>query len=77
MLFDAPRFRPGVDRYVVAELGDEMSPDLSFAVQIVGRRLDEQNVAGIIEMAPCFATLLISYDPELSKHLAFSTGVRY
>ena len=65
MIYDRPRFRPGGDRYVVAELGDEMSLDLSFTVQIVGRRLDEQDVGGIIETAPCFATLLISYDPDV------------
>lgn len=75
MIYDAPRFRPGGDRYVVAELGDEMSLDLSFTVQMVGRRMDEQRVSGVIETAPCFATLLVSYDPDLIGYESVCTLV--
>ena len=38
MIYDAPRFFPGGDRYIEVELGDEMSFELNFLVHTPVRR---------------------------------------
>ena len=65
MIYEQPKYSPGGDRYMLIEFGDEMNLDLNFMGQGLAVALEENPVAGVIETAPCFATMLIHYDPEL------------
>ena len=64
MIYQEPRFLPGGDRYVLLELGDEMNLELNFAAQGLANAIEEANTSGVIETAPCFASLLVHYDPD-------------
>lgn len=64
MLYEKPRYLPGGDRYLLVELGDEMSLELNFLAQGLARAIDENGMKGVVETAPCFATLLVHYDPD-------------
>ncbi len=64
MIYEVPSFRPAGDRYVLIELGDEMNLALNFKAQGLASALRVAGTAGVIETAPCFASLLVHYDPE-------------
>lgn len=65
MIYDEPRFLPAGDRYVLVEFGNEMQLDLNFLAQGLATVLADDRIKGLIESAPCFASLLIHYEPEL------------
>ncbi len=65
MIYDEPRITPGGDRYALVEFGDEMNLELNFMGQALGSMIAEQKTKGIIETAPCFASTLIHYDPDV------------
>ena len=64
MIYEEPRFRPAGDRYVLVELGNEMNLELNFKAQGLATAVKADGIRGVIETAPCFASLLIHYDPE-------------
>ena len=63
-MYEEPRYLPGGDRYLLVELGNEMTLELNFLAQGRARAIDESCMTGVIETAPCFATLLVHYDPD-------------
>ena len=65
MIYETPTFSPGGDRYMLIEFGDEMNLDLNFMGQGLATALDGGTIPGVIETAPCFATTLIHYEPEI------------
>ncbi|MCZ6893749.1 MAG: allophanate hydrolase subunit 1 [Gammaproteobacteria bacterium] len=65
MIYETPTFSPGGDRYMLIEFGDEMNLDLNFMGQGLAAALDGGTIPGVIETAPCFATTLIHYEPEI------------
>lgn len=64
MIYDRPKLRPGGDRYLLIEFGDEMNLELNFMAQGLATALAEQRMKGVIETAPCFASMLIHYEPD-------------
>jgi KipI family sensor histidine kinase inhibitor len=64
MIYEEPRFLPGGDRYMLIEFGNEMNLELNFMGQGLASAIEEQKTKGIIETAPCFASMLIHYEPE-------------
>jgi KipI family sensor histidine kinase inhibitor len=50
---------------VLIEFGDEMNLELNFMAQGLARAIAEQKTKGVVETAPCFASLLVHYDPDL------------
>lgn len=68
MIYDNPQFSPGGDRYVLAVFGDEMNLELNFVAQGLAKALAEARIAGVIESAPCFASLLVHYEPDLISY---------
>jgi len=64
MIYEEPRFLPGGDRYMLIEFGNEMNLELNFTGQGLATAIEEQKTKGIIETAPCFASMLIHYEPE-------------
>ena len=64
MIYETPLFSPGGDRHISIEFGNEMNMDLNFISQNLGKTLLNNKVKGVIETAPCFASLLVHYEPE-------------
>jgi len=64
MIYPEPRFLPGGDRFVLIEFGNEMNLELNFMAQGLATAIAEQRTKGVIETAPCFASLLVHYDPD-------------
>lgn len=64
MIYEEPRFLPGGDRYMLIEFGNEMNLELNFTAQGLAGAIEEQKTKGVIETAPCFASMLIHYEPE-------------
>jgi KipI family sensor histidine kinase inhibitor len=64
MIYDQPKFLPGGDRYMLVEFGNEMNLELNFMGQSLAQAVAENDVKGVIETAPCFASTLIHYEPE-------------
>ncbi|TPI13853.1 carboxyltransferase domain-containing protein [Mesorhizobium sp. B4-1-1] len=63
MIYERPKFLPAGDRYLLIEFGNEMNLDLNFMAQGLATAAAAANVAGVIETAPCFASLLVHYEP--------------
>ncbi len=64
MIFDEPNFLPGGDRYITVEFGNEMNLELNFMAQGLAGALEAADIKGLVETAPCFATLLVHYEPR-------------
>ena len=64
MIFDEPNFLPGGDRYISVEFGNEMNLELNFMAQGLAGALKHSGIKGLVETAPCFATLLVHYEPR-------------
>lgn len=68
MIYPEPRILPAGDRYVLVELGNELTLDLSFMAQGLAAAIAKDGLKGIVETAPCYASLLVHYDPERIGH---------
>ena len=64
MIYDEPRYMPGGDRYMLIEFGNEMNLELNFLAQGLASAIVANHVKGVVETAPCFASMLIHYEPE-------------
>ncbi len=64
MIYDEPRYMPGGDRYMLIEFGNEMNLELNFLAPGLARAIVEQHIPGVVETAPCFASMLIHYEPD-------------
>src|SRR5262249_19713860 len=64
VIYPEPRFLPGGDRYVLVEFGNEMNLELNFIAQGLARAIAAARTRGIVETAPCFASILIHYQPD-------------
>lgn len=64
MIYDEPKFLPGGDRYILVEFGNEMSLDLNFLAQGLGSAIADSGITGVLETAPCFASMLVHYEPD-------------
>ena len=64
MIYEEPKFLPGGDRYMLIEFGNEMNLELNFMGQGLGTAITESATKGVIATAPCFASMLVHYDPD-------------
>lgn len=64
MIYDEPRYLPGGDRYLLIEFGNEMNLELNFMAQGLASAIVADGTKGVIETAPCFASMLIHYEPD-------------
>ena len=64
MIYETPAFLPGGDRYMLIEFGNEMNLELNFMAQGLAAAIAEQRTKGVIETAPCFASMLVHYEPD-------------
>lgn len=64
MIYEQPKFLPGGDRFVLIEFGNEMNLELNFMAQGLATAVVEDGLKGVVETAPCFASLLVHYEPD-------------
>jgi len=64
MIYENPRFLTGGDRYMLIEFGNEMNLELNFMAQGLASAIEKSQTKAVIEAAPCFASMLIHYDPD-------------
>jgi urea carboxylase len=64
MIYSEPRFLSGGDRYLLIEFGNEMNLELNFIAQGLATAIAAAETRGIVETAPCFASILIHYEPD-------------
>ncbi len=65
MIYATPKIRPAGDRYMLIEFGDEMNLDLNFRGHALASALVNENIAGVLESAPAFASTIIHYEPDI------------
>ena len=76
MIYDEPKFLPGGDRYLLIEFGNTTNLELNFTAQGLAGAIREHKTKGVIETAPCFASMLVHYEPaeisfaDLKKEMA-------
>jgi len=66
-IYDKPKFLPGGDKYMLIEFGNVMDLELNFTAQNLAQAIQDHKVTGIYETAPCFASMLVHYEPEEIK----------
>lgn len=64
MIYDAPRFLPAGDRFLLVELGNEMNLELNFLAHGLASLIAEHRPKGVVETSPGYATLLVHYEPN-------------
>jgi KipI family sensor histidine kinase inhibitor len=52
---------------MLIEFGNEMNLELNFMAQGLANVITENQTKGVVETAPCFASMLIHYEPEQIK----------
>ena len=61
-VYDEPEFHPAGDAFLYVEFGREMSLKLNFMAQGLTAAILESGLDGILDVAPCYASLLVQYD---------------
>jgi allophanate hydrolase subunit 1 len=65
MTFAEPVIRPGGDRFVLVQFGDDAALELNFLALGLKAALGEARVAGVIDTNPSYNSLIVEYDPDL------------
>jgi urea carboxylase len=65
VIYEKPVFKAGGDRYLLIELGDELNLALTFTANGLADAIAQSGTKAIVETAPCFASLLVHYNPDL------------
>ncbi len=66
-IYDAPKFLPAGDKYMLIEFGNVMNLELNFTAQNLAKAIASHKVKGVYETSPCFASMLVHYEPEEIK----------
>ena len=62
-MYDEPLFLPSGDQALVVELGDSIDPDCNRKVHNLLHAIEEQEVAGVVDLIPTYRSLMVQYDP--------------
>ena len=66
-IYDTPKFLPAGDKYMLIEFGNVMNLELNFTAQNLAKAIKDHKVRGIYETSPCFASMLVHYEPDEIK----------
>ena len=66
-IYEEPVFKPGGDKYMFIEFGSLMDLEINFTAQNLAKAIYDNKIKGIYETAPCFASMLIHYNPDEIK----------
>ncbi|MFB2551471.1 5-oxoprolinase subunit PxpB [Ensifer soli] len=64
---DDPVVLPAGDQAIVLEFGTAIDPEINARVVALDRALARRPVAGIVETAPTYRSLIVCYDPEVTR----------
>jgi len=66
-VYEEPVFKPGGDKYMFIEFGNLMDLEINFTAQNLAKAIFDNKIKGVYETAPCFASMLIHYNPDEIK----------
>ena len=66
-IYDIPKFLPAGDKYMLIEFGNVMNLELNFTAQNLAKAIKDHKVKGVYETSPCFASMIVHYEPEEIK----------
>jgi KipI family sensor histidine kinase inhibitor len=66
-IYENPKFLPGGDKYMLIEFGNIMDLEINFKAQNLAQAIKNKKVKGVYETAPCFASMLVHYNPDEIK----------
>ena len=66
-IYDTPKFLPAGDKYMLIEFGNVMNLELNFTAQNLAKAIKDHNVKGVYETSPCFASMIVHYEPDEIK----------
>ena len=66
-IYDKPKFLPAGDKYMLIEFGNVMNLELNFTAQNLAKAIKDNKIRGIYETSPCFASMIVHYEPEEIK----------
>jgi len=66
-IYDSPKFLTAGDKYMLIEFGNVMNLELNFTAQNLAKAIKDHKVKGVYETSPCFASMLVHYEPEEIK----------
>jgi len=66
-IYDVPKFLPAGDKYMLIEFGNVMNLELNFTAQNLAKAIKDNKIKGVYETSPCFASMLVHYEPEEIK----------
>ena len=58
---------PAGDKYMLIEFGNVMNLELNFTAQNLAKAIKDHKVKGVYETSPCFASMLVHYEPDEIK----------
>lgn len=62
------KFMPSGDRAMVVEFGNAIDTRINDQVHTLARRIEEEQIPGIVELVPTFRSLMVYYDPFLTSY---------
>jgi len=66
-MYAEPKYLPGGDKYLLVEFGNVMNLELNFKSQGLAKAIAHAKIKGIYETLPCFASMLVHYNPDEIK----------
>ena len=63
-MYAEPKYLPGGDKYLLVEFGNVMNLELNFKAQGLAKAIESAKIKGIYETLPCFASMLVHYNPD-------------
>lgn len=72
----AARYSWGADEHLVVQIAEEMSLAANFRAMAISSGLTERNLAGVLDICPANASLLIRIDPDVLAPAALESTVR-
>ena len=60
---DFPRLRCVGDSAILVEFGDVIAPEINDRVMSLDKALQDASLPGVVDFAPAYASLLVTYDP--------------
>ncbi|MBM3484270.1 MAG: carboxyltransferase domain-containing protein [Alphaproteobacteria bacterium] len=68
MIFAEPVIRPGGDRFVLVQFGDDAAIELNFLALGLKAALTADRTTGVVDTNPSYNSLIVEYDPDLISH---------
>lgn len=73
---DHARYSWGGDEFLLVEIAPDMSLEANFVSVSLAAALEDRSLAGVVEICPANASLLIRFDPDVLDHAELEQVVR-